>query len=91
MAGIPFGGIQAWAQSWGTSLLKGLVWIIGGMILTMIGIILIITIFKVCVKKVGMTMVTVQYTDTPDLFPTPDWIPPYPDSLDDDDELDDRA
>lgn len=57
------------------------------MILTMIGIILTITIFKVCVKKVGMTMVIVQYTDTPDLFPTP----PYPDSFDDDDELDDRA
>ena len=51
----------------------------------MIGIILIVIVLKICIRKVVTMMVSVQSTDFPDLYPIPSWIAPYIDA--DDDEL----
>ena len=84
----PFGGMQAWVGSWGASLLKGLIWIIGGIILVIIVITLITTISKICVGRIVTTYASGQHTSIPMEHPVQKWTPPYLDS-DDSDELED--
>lgn len=58
-------------------------------IFIIIPIILITIVVKACIKKATTTLIAVQCPDQPDLFPLPDWIPPYPEGLDSDDEHED--
>uniref|UniRef100_A0AAQ4PU20 Cystatin domain-containing protein n=1 Tax=Gasterosteus aculeatus aculeatus TaxID=481459 RepID=A0AAQ4PU20_GASAC len=82
----PFGEMQAWVGSWGTSLLKGLLWMLGGIFLSVIIITLLVTVLKICVRKVVSTHVSVEHTSTTIQCPVQEWTPPYPDSSDSDDE-----
>lgn len=80
----PFGGMQAMTGFWGSSVISGLLWAGGAIFFIVLLFMLMVTLIKVCVKKTTATLVTVTCPDQPDLYPLPDWIPPYHESTDSD-------